>query len=757
MAFDNNSKVVDMSDFLNQEEKSPYYEPTEQQKELISFVIDHTDRWRDYRDQNHMDDWERYERIFRGQWKEEDKTRQSERSRIISPATQQAVETRHAEVMEAIFGQGEYFDIQDDIADANGPIDVEKLKNQLYEDFKQDKIRKSIDQIELMAELYGTGIGEVIIGKEKVYKPHSMAINQAQMAYGTKEEDRFFVRLNPVNPKNFLFDPNGTSVDDCMGVAIERYVSIHKIMDGIKKGMYYDVDLSEFYKDESLEPTQESKIFRDQKVTFLTYYGLVPAEYLKEEDVEEVLDDKNEDYRDMVEAIVILANDKLLKAEKSPYMMQDRPVVTYQDDTVPNRLLGRGTVEKAFNMQVGIDAQMRAHLDSLALTTAPMVGLDATRLPRGAKYEIKAGKAWHFNGNPNEIVYPFKFGATDGQAMQTSKEFERMLLMATGTLDSQGMVSEGSRDAGGLAPAVAGIIKKYKRTLVNFQEDFLIPFIYKAAWRYMQFSPERYPSVDVKFIPTATLGIIAREYEQKQMAFMIQTLGGNSPITPILMNGMLKNSSLSNREQMIAQLQEMSKPNPQTQQLAMAKEQAAIQLEQAKAAETQAKAQEHAASAQKLMIEANLAPQEVNAEVNKIRAQMELEAQKAKAQLIQEDMRSRNDVAIERVQMEADKEVAIYKARLDAAQEAEKLALEKFKAELQAETKLQIEMIKQQGKEIQVPVDSMLGVIEQQFCELSEQLNKPRPLSIEYDENGKANSINGQPVKRDKEGRFKGI
>ena len=36
-------------------------------------------------------------------------------------------------------------------------------------------------------------------------------------------------------------------------------------------------------------------------------------------------------------------------------MMKDRPVLTYQDDTVPNRLLGRGTVEKAFNMQKAID------------------------------------------------------------------------------------------------------------------------------------------------------------------------------------------------------------------------------------------------------------------------------------------------------------------------------------------------------------------------------------------------------------------
>lgn len=95
----------------------------------MKFIVGHTDRWRDYRDQNYADKWDRYERIFRGIWEEADKERGSERSRLISPATQQAIETRHAEIMEAIFGQGEFFDIEDDLADKNGSLDIEKLKS----------------------------------------------------------------------------------------------------------------------------------------------------------------------------------------------------------------------------------------------------------------------------------------------------------------------------------------------------------------------------------------------------------------------------------------------------------------------------------------------------------------------------------------------------------------------------------------------------------------------------------------------------
>ena len=609
-------------------EQNEFYEPTEADKELTDFVTDHCNRWRDYRDTNFLPDWLEYERIFRGQWASEDKTRESERSRIVTPATQQAVETRHAEIMEAIFGQGEFFDIQDDIRDVNNnPIDVGILKAQLMEDFKRDKIRKSIDAIELMAEIYGTGIGEIVVKTEKQFVPSTQAIpgQMGQAAIGVVEKDRISVKISPVNPKNFLFDPNGTSVDDCMGVAIEKYISIHKIVEGIERGIYRKVDITPTYEDTDLEPTQEVSQYQDEKVLLLTYYGLVPREYLENlEENKNIVDlfpesSAAEEYSDMVEAIVVIANDgQLLKAEANPYMMKDRPVLTYQDDTVPNRLLGRGTVEKAFNMQKAIDAQIRSHLDSLALTTSPMIAMDATRLPRGAKFEVKPGKAILTNGAPSEILYPFKFGQTDGNNLATAKDFERMLLQSTGTLDSQGMVSAGARDMGqgGMSMAVATIIKKYKRTLVNFQEDFLIPFIQKTAFRYMQFDPERYPSVDMTFIPTATLGIIAREHEQQMFIGLLQTLGPNTPVLPLILKGVLANSSLTNRYELMEQLDKMSQPNPQADEMAQVQQQLALQAAQAQIAVQTTQAEQNRAEAQKLQVEAQLMPQEVQAKMS---------------------------------------------------------------------------------------------------------------------------------------------
>jgi hypothetical protein len=610
-------------------DKNPTFEMQSQEEtELVAWITSKLDPWRDHRDVNFLPLWEEYERIFRGLWAIEDRTRESERSRIISPATQQAVETRHAEIMEAIFGQGEFFDIQDDLRDVDGnPMDVEVLKRQLMEDFKLDKIKKSIDQIELLAEIYGTGIGEIVVDETVEYRPATQPLPGVvgAAAIGVEEVPRTRVRLKPINPKNFLIDPNADSIEDAMGVAIEKFVSVHKVVEGMEKGIYKKVDLQLSGEDSMLEPVQEDVYYQQDKVKLIVYYGLIPKEYLDainegEGDTVDLFPDSSlaEEYSNMVEAIVVIANDgQLLKAEENPYMMKDRPIVAYQDDTIPGRFWGRGTVEKAYNMQKAIDGQLRAHMDSLALTTAPMIAMDATRLPRGAKFEVKPGKAVLTNGAPSEIIYPFHFGQTNGDVAASAQNFERMLLQATGTVDSAGMPTSIPRDAsaGGMSMAMAGIIKKYKRTLTNFQEDFLMPFIEKSAFRYMQFDPERYPSVDMKFVPTATLGILAREFEQQQLIGLLQTLGPNTPVLPLILKGILQNSSLTNRGDLITALEQMSQPSPEAQQSQQMEQQAKMALIQAQVADLQSKAEKQSAEAQKALTEAQIMPQEAQAKL----------------------------------------------------------------------------------------------------------------------------------------------
>ena len=86
---------------------------------LEGWVINKCDKWRDHFDSNYEERFDEYYRLWRGIWAKEDSLRNSERSRIISPALQQAVESSVAEVEEATFGRGTFFDIKDDLQDPN--------------------------------------------------------------------------------------------------------------------------------------------------------------------------------------------------------------------------------------------------------------------------------------------------------------------------------------------------------------------------------------------------------------------------------------------------------------------------------------------------------------------------------------------------------------------------------------------------------------------------------------------------------------
>jgi hypothetical protein len=604
---------------LEQFEETPV---TDADKDVIEFVRTHCDEWRNNRDVNYLKTWEEYERMFRGIWDLADKDRDSERSRLVTPALQQAIEAKQAEIAEAVFGRGDFFDIADDMQDQN-PADIELVRRQMHEDFQFSRVKKSIDDIILLAEMYGTGIGEIVVEEKTVMSPDTQPIDGTDMAaIGVQEKKQFMVAVNPINPRNFLIDPNATTVETSLGVAIEEYMSYYTVIQGIEKGIYRKINIVPGYGTTRLEQTQEPVPSRSDKLQVIRYYGLIPRSMLEgleaiEEKAMELFpeDSAADDYSDMVEAVVVIAdNQYLLKAEASPYMMKDRPVVSYQADAMPGRFWGRGTAEKGYNMQKAIDAQIRSHLDSLALTTAPMMAMDATRLPRGAKYEVRPGKNLLVNGNPNEIMMPFKFGNTDPANFSTAQAFQQMLLQATGTIDSSsmpGQVAGGEASGAGLSMALSGLMKKNKRALINFQEDFLIPFIRKAAWRFMQFDPERYPVKDFKFIPLSTMGMVAREYEQQQMVGLMQTLGPTSPITPVLLQGIIQSSSLSNRDDIIAQLQKMSQPDPMQEQM----HQLSMQTAMADLQKTQAEAQKAQAEASKAAAEAQAIPAETQAKV----------------------------------------------------------------------------------------------------------------------------------------------
>lgn len=599
---------------------------------LAGWVIEKADKWRDHYIGNHQEKFDEYYRLWRGQWDAADRTRESERSKLISPALQQAVESSVAEVEEATFGRGKWFDIYDDMRDGERK-DIAFLRNALDEEFKYTKTRKAVAECLLNAAVFGTGMAELVLDEVQDFTPTTQPIlDGAMQAVGVTVKPRTVVKVRPILPQNFLIDPVASSIEDALGVAIDEFVPKHQVEILIEKGVYRDVDLTAAAPDQDLEPDQDLVIYQDDKVRLTKYYGLVPRKEFneamdlpepkeesskKEGSKEHELDEESE----YVEAIVVVANGgQLLKVEENPYMMQDRPLIAFPWDVVPGRFWGRGICEKGYNSQKALDAELRARIDALALTVHPMMAMDGTRMPRGSKFEIRPGKTIITNGNPAEIMMPFKFGSLDQVSFSQAESLQRMVQMSTGAIDAAGIPGSinGEAAAGAVSMSLGAIIKRHKRTLINFQDSFLIPLVSKVAWRYMQYDPDNFPAQDYKFVASSSLGVIAREYEVTQLVQLLQTLGQDSPMYPMLVEAVIENMSLSNREGMIDKLRELNQPNPQTQQVQQAQLEMQMAAAQAQTALYQAQAAESQSRAAKLQAETQAVP--VKLENDRIRA-----------------------------------------------------------------------------------------------------------------------------------------
>ena len=604
------------------------------EQHLEDWVIQKCDGWRDHFEANYSQKFEEYYRLWRGQWSAQDRVRESERSKIISPALQQAVESSVAELEEATFGRGKWFDIKDDYMDQS-PEDIVMLRNHLEEDFKKNKVRKGVAECLINAAVFGTGIAEIVLEEEKEMAPATQPVMGGELqAIGVNVRDRTCVKLKPVMPQNFLIDPVATDIDSALGCAVDEFVSSHSVEMLQESGVYRDVDIVSATPDFDIEPDQDLTRYDEDKVRLTKYYGLVPRHLLekamKDDEAEdaEVVDFEDADKKDdsfYVEAVVVIANGgTLLKATENPYMMQDRPVVAFPWDVVPSRFWGRGVCEKGYNSQKALDAELRARIDALALTIHPMMAMDASRMPRGAKPTIQPGKTILTNGNPAEILQPFNFGQVNQITFAQASALQTMVQTATGAIDSAGIAGSvnGDATAAGVSMSLGAIIKRHKRTLINFQESFVIPFVTKAAWRYMQFEPEMYPVADYKFHTSSSLGIIAREYEVTQLVQLLQTMSPDTPMYPKLVMSIIDNMNLSNREELIQTLEQANTPNPEAeqaaQQAAQQAQQAQLALQTAQAAALNGQAQESSARSSKLTAEAQAVPQEL--EIDRMKA-----------------------------------------------------------------------------------------------------------------------------------------
>lgn len=583
---------------------------------LVSWIMSRVEDWEDHRDTNFRKEWEEFWRLWRGKWKPEDKTRQSERSKLISPALMQAIEATVAELEESTFGKGKFwFDVEDDVADEQKE-DLLFIRNRLLEDLDLAEVPNEVAKVYLYGALFGTGIAKILIEpKERktmmAQKVSSVFGNETVPRANTVREVQ--VKMEAIHPLNFVIDPAARSIDEALGCAHVVIKPTHSVVMKQAAGIYNPGDIGSYEGTVDIMENDEGRSNMGGYTKLVEYHGLVPRAMVKdvEEDIAELFEEEGEeeiDETDLIEAIVTIANDSfLLRAIENPHVMKDRGFVAYQHDIVPNSFWGRGVAEKGYNPQKALDADLRARIDAMALITHPMMAADSTRLPRGQKLTVSPGKMLLTNGDPSTVFMPFKFGSLEASSFAQTSDLERMIQVGTGAVDTASPVGINPRNstASGMSMMTASTLKRQKRAKQNIDRQFLNKFIEKSLWRHMQYNPERYPAADYKFVVKSTMGLMAREYEQAQLTQLLSIIPPDSPVFAIIMKGVIDNSSLENKGELLQALAQSQQPDPQQQQMQQMIQQLQIQNQQlineklkSEVAENYAQAQNYGAKAQ---------------------------------------------------------------------------------------------------------------------------------------------------------------
>lgn len=535
-------------------------------EQLVRWVMDHVTEWEDWRKKNLDGKWAEYLRKWRGVWTDEDRTRSSERSRLISPALQQAVEEAVAEMEEAILGDKEgWFDIDDDASDGDEE-DWQTLRTQLNDDMDYANVQGALVECAgLMSAIYGTAIGKVVVDTRMDAKLKTVLDpKKKQILEGVAKSDKVLVFLEPVRPDQFVIDtavnkPGADGIRQALGMAHRLPRPRHSIRAKMEDGIYWEVPLDIDAVNQGLATEGPGlKMSDGEEANLITeYHGLVPTALLEAaikdgEGLDEI------DTRDMTEAVCTVVDDKYcVLARENENAKGDRDFIAAPHDLVPGSFWGRGVAEKGVNSQKALDAMLRAQIDGLGYTVHPMLGVNSQRRDPRHKVEVGPGKVLYSNGDPRETFFPMNFGRIDPTTFTATGELERLIQVATGTAGTTlpARASRSNATVGVSSMIQGGLAKRYKRTLRLMERHFLIPLVEKFALRHMQYNSEVYSFMDLRFRVRTAMSLVAREAENQVLTQLLQTVPPASPVFYALLGQIIENTSLKDKGKVLPLIQ----------------------------------------------------------------------------------------------------------------------------------------------------------------------------------------------------------
>jgi len=376
-------------------------------------------KWRDARAGQHQKMLECYQDVMRIPRDDDTKGSGVAKSKkakgLFIGSTRNKVRSAKAKINDSLFGVGAMpFDTSPTNEELKEFSDtIEAILIQQLEDMSYKRMIK--DGVYTLCS-FGTGVTFGPFVKKASIKEVQRVMDK-QTGIPSLEERVFeydapYFELAPA--MDVVPDPDAVDAQDGMGIFWHTMMSPTKVAEWKNDPRYKNVDEAlkcitkndqDFGFDVAKALRGNIDLWRNEKeIRVVRYFGLVPRSSIaKQEGIEhENLDD---DYDDLVEALVVMAGGVVVKADESPY--QRRPAQRAVYEEVPHEWDGVGIAENNAPHQKSVNAAFRLFQEGKAMALLPPRAVDRSLFEPTEDFKIYPGK-----------VYKFKKGLTPEQKKQ---------------------------------------------------------------------------------------------------------------------------------------------------------------------------------------------------------------------------------------------------------------------------------------------------------------------------------------------------
>lgn len=477
------------------------------------------------------------------------------RSRAFVKLTTLKCHTAHSKITDVLFGSGINIPFEmKAVNTADTGLDADKIKEivhqseeRLKDHFKAINIHQIYDTSILELGILGTAIlkGPIveIQKKQRAVKRMIGGVPASEVApdvnpYEIQTYKEIVPVIDPIPLWEYYVDLNAKTPAESIGeIHFQRLLPAQfrrlayqggyikeNVLEAARRARTTDTDDKRYIQ--LADNFTGERGIKDNRVSVLEYWGLVPVEMLSDAGVELPEDT---DIEDEIEALVVLAADGIvIKACVNP--LGHRPFFVCPYKKRPHVIYGMGVAEAMRDSQKIINSAVRMIIDNKALSGNGMVGINLDRLDTKRMkndFTVYSGKTWYVKGNfsPKDAVDSITFADITSGLRELMELFERFSDEETGipkyTNGEQNNFL--NKTASGMSMLMTQANINLKTVVKNIDIYWTEPIVEAFSSWFQNFEPVAgQASLPLKTKATGTDSLIAKELRMENLMKFMQ-------------------------------------------------------------------------------------------------------------------------------------------------------------------------------------------------------------------------------------------